>query len=178
MKFYVSSKIKNTFLGSMLIAVSSILPLHSSESAKKNLNDWITTCPYIGLVANEVHYGPITLSNFDMDDNGRLILVKPGEQLHCSVKYSIDASQMDSWHMHHVIVGIQGGENSQCCITHSLGVWDKKGKANFELNAPAEKGVYEVRFIYEQVLRCSDAVEHWKDDAPSSRTTVGIIIVE
>ena len=177
MNTYIFSKIKNTFLGSTFLAVTCMMPLHSAESAGDKISDWFSSCPYIGLVAEEITYGPITLKDFNMDDKGRLVIAKPGEELQCSVKYYLDSNQMESWNMHHVVVGIKG-EDSQSCITHSLGLWDKKGKTNFNLTAPSKKGVYEVRFDYEKVLTCGDAVSHWKEETPSSKATVGIIIVE
>jgi hypothetical protein len=177
MKTYFLPKIKNTVLSSLFIAVSCMIPLHSAEAPGDKIGDWLSSCPYIGLVAEEISYGPITLKSFNMDDKGRLVIAKPNEELNCCVKYHIDSNQMESWNMYHVVVGIKG-EDSQSCITHSLGLWDKKGKANFTLTAPSKKGVYEVRFDYEKVFTCSDAVSHWKEENPSSKATVGIIIIE
>jgi hypothetical protein len=70
------------------------------------------------------------------------------------------------------------GKNQPTCLTHSLGVWDKRGTAHFVLQAPVEKGVYELRFNYEQAGLCSDAAKVWKHDTPSARATVGVVIVE
>ncbi|MFA6915011.1 MAG: hypothetical protein WC222_01315 [Parachlamydiales bacterium] len=177
MRKHFLSQVKNAVWGSLLLASLCTLPLQAADSPKEKLTEWISSYPWIGLVAKDVSYGPITLRDLNLANKGRLVIVKPGEHIHGTVKYKIDSDRLESWNMYHVILGIKGQE-AQSCITHSVGVWDKKGKANFTLVAPMEKGVYEVRFDLEEAIVCSDAMKEWRDDNPSSRATVGVIIVE
>lgn len=171
------STLKNAVLASIFLAVFSTNPLQAADAPKDKISEWITSCPYIGLVAKEVAYGPITLKNFNLEKKGRIVIAKPGETLDGTVRYEIDSDKLEDWNLHHIIVGI-AGEDAQSCITHTVGVWDSKGKAKFNLVAPAKKGVYEVRFDYQNAILCSDAINAWKKDSPSSSATVGIVIVE
>lgn len=180
MKTFFNSTIKNTVVSSLLIAAAVCsLPLHSAETSNtlNKISEWTKACPYIGLVSESVTYGPVTLKKLDMDAQGRLAVVKPGETISCNVHYHVDSDDLEAWRMHHVIVGIKG-THSQSCIVHSLGVWDKKGNANFNLTAPLVSGVYEVRFDYENGYHCDEAIARWIEDAPSSKATMGFIVVE
>lgn len=168
---------KTLVLGFLFTTTVCSLPLHAVDAPKDKINEWLKSCPYIGLASKEVIYGPITLKHFDLEDKGRVVIAQPGEKINGSVKYKVDASKLDSWELHHIILGVSSGKE-QTCITHALGVWDNKGKAHFSLTAPQEKGVHEIRFDYQTGLRCSEAMEHWKQDPPSSRAALGIIIVE
>ncbi len=164
-------------LCSIFFIVLSSQILHAAESPKDKINEWINSTPWIGLVAREVTYGPITLRDLDLDKSGRLVFAEPGEEIEAVVKYKVNADTLDSWKLHHITVGIKGQDNSTC-ITHSLGIWNKRGKASFIIKAPEEKGMYEVRFDYQEALLCSDATKAWQEDSPSAKATVGIIIVE
>ena len=165
------------FLGVLFLTTACALPLNAVDSPKDKINKWINECPYIGLVAKEVTYGPITLKHFDLEDKGRVVIAQPGETVSGSVNYKVDASELESLHLHHIILGIKKSDD-QTCLTHALGVWDSKGKATFSLAAPSERGAYEIRFDYQTGLKCEDALKHWNEDPPSSKATVGIIIVE
>lgn len=170
-------KIKTAVLGSLFVTTAYSLPLYAAESPKEKINEWINECPYIGLVAKEVTYGPISLKNFDLEDKGRVVIAQPGEVIKGTVHYKVKADQLESWHLHHIILGIKG-QGGQECITHALGAWDTHGKASFSLTAPLEKGIYEIRFDYQTSVTCNDACELWREDPPSSNATVGIIIIE
>lgn len=169
--------LKSAIFSSIFLATFCTTSLHSAESPKDRINEWITSCPYIGLVAKEVTYGPITLKHLDLEDNGRMVIAEPGEKISGTVRYRVNSDQLDSWHLQHILIGIKGQDNPTC-ITHSMGAWDKKGKSHFTLQAPLEKGVYEIRFDYHNALLCKDAAEAWSADSPSAKATVGIIIVE
>lgn len=176
MKERIFQKVKTAVLGSLFMTTACV-SLYAAEAPKDEINEWINACPHIGLVAKEVTYGPITLKKLNLDGKGRVVIAQPGETIHGTVQYTVDADQLESLHLHHIIIGIKG-QNAQNCIMHALGVWDAKGKANFNLTAPTAKGVYEVRFDHQTAVTCKTAVEHWREDPPSSKATVGIIIIE
>lgn len=175
MRKQLSQRIQTGFACVLFLAGS--LPLHAVDSPKSKVCHWISECPYIGLVSNKVAYGPITLKRFDLAHKGRVVIAKPGEKIHGTVDYKVDASELDSLHLHHVVLGIKR-ENDQICLVHSLGIWDKKGKTHFSIVAPHERGVYEVRFDYQTSSTCDEAIKNWNEAPPSSGATVGIIIVE
>lgn len=173
MKNKLSLQLKYAILSSILFTSLFV----SQISATETIHDWIQSYPWIGLVAEEVPYGPITIEDVNLGGDGRLVFAKPGEKIEGRLKYKINADQLSSWHLHHIIVGLKNQE-AQSCITHTLGLGDKNGKANFTIDAPTEKGVYELRFDYQDALLCEDAKKAWHDDQPSSRATIGIVIVK
>lgn len=172
----------NLFLG--LVAAAALLtqaPLHAGNVAqvKKEFNDYFKEFPWIGLIANKISYGPITISDVNIDDADKLAIVEPGETLHGSLRYKVHSKYLDSLHRYHLVIGIKG-LGAQECVTHSYGIWDSKGKGRFSLKAPLEPGVYEVRFLFTEALTCDKAQEAWNSgaDLPTSAATIGVIIVE
>ncbi|MBA2726705.1 MAG: hypothetical protein H0U49_00830 [Parachlamydiaceae bacterium] len=177
MKTFSFSKLQNLILSTALLTCSLCAPLTAADSLGTKVNDIISTCPWVGLIAKEVTSGPVTISKLNIDDEGRMVFCKPNEKIEGTLRYKIDSSKLDSWDLHHIVVGLRKDE-AQSCITHSLGVWDKKGKASFSFVAPSEKGIYEVCFGYYEVALCSDAVREWKNNPPSHSSTIGVLIVE
>lgn len=153
--------------------------VHCNQCVEKSIDHYVQSYPYLGLVMNEVQYGPITIKDVRLNDHDRVAKVAPGETVQGKLKYKIDSKGLETLHLHHIIVGLKN-VGAQDCIAHSFGVWDSKGKATFELKAPEEKGVYEVRFCYAEALSCHDARETWTqdNDQPSSHATMGVLIVE
>ena len=147
--------------------------------AKKPLSEYMKECPWIGLVANQIKLGPITISNVSIHDGDKLAFVQPGETLNGMLKYKVDAKHLDSLHLYHLIIGVKN-HGAQDCVTHSLGIKNSKGQGRFTLKAPEKPGVYEVRFLLSEGLTCARAREVWNsgEDKPSSAATIGIIIVE
>jgi hypothetical protein len=176
MKEIIFQNVKKVVLSSLFIT-AAFASVYAVETPQDKIDQWINECPYIGLVAKEVTYGPITLKDFKMEDEGRVVIAQPGEFINSSVEYKVAKEHLKSLHLHHIIVGIKG-QNSQNCITHALAVWDTHGKAHFCFAAPTEKGIYEVRFDYQTALTCKEAYKLWRADPPSSKATVGIVIVE
>ncbi len=160
-----------------LFASMAIQPLNAADSIGDKVNSLISSCPWVGLVAPEVTYGPITVRKLKIEKAGRLAFTQPGAKVKGSLKYKIDASKLDSWDLHHIVVGLRNVD-SQNCIVHSLGVWNKKGKASFTIQAPEEKGIYEVCFAYYPAVFCEEAVKEWKANPPAHNATIGIIVVE
>lgn len=170
-------KTKLIVLSSLFIAAFSYLPLQAGDSHDDKITEWISSCPYIGLVADQITYGPITLRDLDLEEKGRIIFVKPDEKINGTVKYRLDSDEMEAFHRHHIIVGLKG-QPAECCLTHAYGLTDKKGKSKFSFIAPSARGVYEVCFDYQKVPSCDEAKDRWIAYPPSSNATVGIVIVE
>ena len=177
MTIFYFKKLQNLILSVMLLSGTFCAPLAASESPGDEINELILSCPWIGLIAGEVTYGPITISELNIDDAGRLVFCKPGEKIEGTLKYKIDSSQLDSWSIHHIVIGLRG-QDAQSCLTHSLGVWDAEGKDSFSLEAPTEKGIYEICFGYYKTAFCSGAMKEWNDNPPDHSATVGILVVK
>lgn len=135
------------------------------------------SCPWIGLIAKEVSYGPVTISKVNIEKSGKLVFCEPGETISGTVHYKVDAAKFESWNLHHIIVGLRD-QDAQNCILHSLGVCDDKGRASFSFVAPQEKGIYELCFDYHRAMFCSKAIEEWHAHSPSQKATIGIVVVE
>lgn len=139
----------------------------------------LTNFPWLGLLMDEVAYGPITVSNVRFNNGSRLAVVKPGEEVHGSLRYRVDSTNQSMFHRYHLAIGFKG-VGAQDCVTHTYGIWDSKGKGDFTLNAPLQPGVYQVRIFYQEAPTCEEARSVWNDSIgePSSCATIGAIIVE
>lgn len=169
---------------SALFVFASPLTAGQTQSVKtvpvvKPVAEYLPTFPWIGLIMNEVTYGPITVSNVHINHGDKLAVVKPGEVLHGSLRYRVNSSNQHLFHRYHLVVGIKN-LGAQDCVTHTYGVWDSSGKGTFTLKAPLEPGVYEVRFLYQEAPTCEEARSVWNADMgePSSYATIGVIVVE
>ena len=150
-----------------------------TTEAKRPISEYLQECPWLGLVTNEITYGPITVSNVNIHDGQKLAFAVPGETLKGALNYKVDSEYLDSLHLYHLVIGIKG-EGAQDCITHNLGLWNSRGHGHFTLKAPEKPGLYEVRFFFTEALTCSGARDTWNsgDDKPSAAATIGIIVVE
>lgn len=166
-----------------ILAISASFFLSAVPSgiveAKSSISDYLQECPWIGLIADEITYGPITISKVSIHDGDKLAFVSPGATLNGKLKYKVDSKDLDSLHLYHLVVGIKN-EGAQDCITHSLGLWSSKGRGEFTLIAPESPGVYEVRFLFTEALTCGNARDVWDSgvETPSAAATIGVIIVK
>lgn len=157
------------------VPVSAVI----TSGAKHNFNKYLDDMPWLGLIANEVTFGPITISRVSIHEGDKLVLAAPGEILHGSLNYQIKSDSLDMMQRYHLIIGIKGKE-AQECIAHSMGLWDSKGHAHFKLTTPMEAGIYEVRFLFVDDFKCSTAKNEWNSGqkTPNSHATIGVIIIE
>jgi hypothetical protein len=172
----INMKKLQLFVGTLLVSSAlTFNPLQAGISDK--ISDYFKDFPGIGLVSDEITYGPVTVSHIHINHADKLAIASPGEQLHGSLKYKIDSTQ-SNLDLHHLIIGIKG-IGPQDCVMHSLDIFNSKGKGTFTLTAPSEPGVYEVRILYNEGLICSDAWKDWNNGSkrPSHNATVGIIVV-
>ena len=146
---------------------------------KTKVSDYFQEFPWIGLISNEITYGPIAVSNVTLNNQQKLAFVRPNEKINGTLNYRIDASRLDSMHLYHLVVGLYS-VGAQDCITHSFGIWNSSGKGNFTMTAPSKPGVYQVRFSYFEGLSCQAARNAWnaRNGDPSSAATIAAIIVQ
>jgi hypothetical protein len=162
-----------------LLAITTPLAAGVTSEAKKKLNDYFQEFPWIGLVADKLNYGPITIRDVNIHDGDKLALVAPGEKLNGTLKYKINSKHLEALHRYHLVIGIKE-EGAQDCVTHNLGLWSSKGTGKFTLKAPKKAGVYQVRILFTEGLTCEGAREAWNTEKgqPSAAATIGVIIVE
>lgn len=134
--------------------------------------------PWLGLIMDEINYGPLSIWGVQLNQGNQIAIVKPGDVVQGKLSYRVDASQQEAFHRHHLVVGLHK-IGAQDCVTHTWGLWDGSGKGNFSLKAPLEPGLYEVRFVYHEAPTCEEARSVWNNEIgePSSFATIGAIIV-
>ncbi len=166
-----------TYLLGVATCAFALLSQPVSASHSK-LDDYFQECPWLGLVAEEITYGPITISKVDLEDGSRFVIADPGESLHGKLKYKINTKDIDSLRFYHLVIGLNE-QGAHDCVTHSLGVSNSKGRGKFHLVAPEKPGIYEVRVAFIKAMTCGEAREEWNSgrQAPSSSATIGVIIV-
>lgn len=162
-----------------LLFLTNPLFADSSEAKKKPWSEYLEDCPWLGLIADQITLGPIKISDVSIHDGNKLACVSPGETIKGKLKYEVNSTDLESFHLYHLTVGIKN-EGAQDCITHNLGMWNSKGRGHFTLKAPEKRGVYEVRFLLTEGLTCANARDAWNSnkEKPTSAATIGIIIVE
>lgn len=181
MKLFTSSKWKSLLTMAAFAVVALSVPLFAgvTSEAKEKWNDYFQEFPWMGLIADKINYGPITISDVNIHDGDKLAVVAPGETLKGTLRYRVNSKDLEALHRYHLVIGIKG-QGAQDCVTHNLGMWDSKGRGKFTLKAPQKAGLYEVRFLFTEGLTCEGAREAWNSGQcqPSAAATIGVIIVE
>lgn len=151
----------------------------SPSNIKKELSKYFEKAPWLGLIADEVTYGPIKISHVHIHDGDKFVIADPGEVFHGSLKYHIKTDDLEFFHKYHLIIGLKE-YGAQECVTHSRALWNSKGKAHFKLTAPQKPGIYQVRFLFVEDAHCSSAKNLWNSgiSAPGAHATIGVLIVE
>ncbi|MBA3816452.1 MAG: hypothetical protein H0X29_08030 [Parachlamydiaceae bacterium] len=167
------------FAAAFLALSASPLLASITDNAKSDLNSYFEKAPWLGLITDEITYGPVKISHVHLHDGDKVVFAAPGDELHGSLKYRIKSDDLATFHLNHLVIGIKG-EGPQDCLTHNVGVWDSHGKTRFKLKAPEKAGIYEVRFLLTEGLTCSNARDTWEfgEKVPGSNATIGVIIVE
>lgn len=153
----------------------ALLALTQTAFVQADDNSSLNDLPYAGLIMNKVDLDGIEVSNFEFENDSRIVHVKPGETFSCSMDYEIDADDLKTLHLNHLVIGLSN-DGPQDCILHSFGIMDDSGTITAELQAPEERGAYEVRLSRSRTLTCDSAKkEWWKKNA--ANTVIGYVIV-
>ena len=164
------------FLGILTTLIINF-PVYSS-SIKEMIEEYVEDIPGIGLISDSINFNGITIRDFRFDNDKKYIFVKPEEEFSTHFKYAIDASQLETLHLHHFIIGLYK-DGPQKCVLHTLGLINAEGDADIVLKAPEKEGVYQVRFCHSEGLTYDEARKAWEDgEGASSKTIVGIVVVK
>ena len=107
-------------------------------------------------------------------------MVRPGERIKGIVQCQVDRDQCSALSLYRIVVGIQG-KGPQITIGNELGMTAGESLEQFDLIAPAEPGIYQVRFKLVEALFEQTAFEKWLDEnghEPDATTTIGVIVVK
>jgi hypothetical protein len=123
-----------------------------------------------------VNYKHVMLTNFNMDQQGNKIKVKPGTIVKATLNYSYHCPRCAQDTNSQIIIGL-AKRSAQACIYN--GGSQAQGAADFSLKVPAKPGKYDVRFRGVQAADCDEALKAgWHaDHSPAKETTIGTIIV-
>ncbi len=161
---------------------------HADSLSAKSIGDYIDDIPGIGLIADKVNFDGITLKNLYFVRNvqgdtkdiiaDKYVITKPGNQFLVSVDYELDGKVLDNLELHHFIYGLHP-KGPQNCFLHSLGITDSKGTAEFVLEVPEEKGVYQLRFCHATGYAVfeTNKEEWWRSNSANAKTIMGIVVV-
>ena len=166
-----------------VMSCTATLPLTAG-----NIGDFISDVPGIGLVADEVSFDGITLRNLafvsDKGDDAetikdKYVITHPGAQHYVRAEYELDSEVLDNLKLHHFIYGLHN-DGPQGCLLHTLGLTDGKGELEFSIQAPEEKGVYQLRFCHATGTGLFESVKEqwWRADKATSQTIMGIVVVK
>lgn len=134
--------------------------------------------------------GGVKLANFDIDGQGSVATARAGEILSVVTDYFYAQPNVADGIINQIIVGYDG-IGAQACIFHALrkgglyyDMYDGRhvtsGTAHFELTAPEEPGIYEIRFRYAMDYTPEAAIAKWwhVGGPPRKEATIAILIVE
>ena len=167
-------KLIKNFLGAAICMACLSAPLLGVECIDKYAKD----IPGIGLISDSIEFDGITISQFRFNNDKKYIFVEPGQAFTAYMHYAIDASQLETLHRHHLIIGLHE-DGPQECILHSYGIMNSEGDVDVNMKAPKKEGTYQVRFCHSVGLSDDDAkTAWWKGEGPSAKTIVGIVVVK
>jgi len=145
----------------------------------EDLQKYFDHYPWKGVIQDRTTSGAATLENLKLNHHERAVVVKPGERVDCSVICHLDRTDCSSLSIYRIAVGIKG-EGAQTTICNYLGLLAGDSVEKFTLIAPADHGVYEVRFRPAEGLTEKEALKAWTDaqgQEPGASTTIGFIVV-
>lgn len=162
----------------------------SSKSLKKgvdelgddfrSIQDYLDNYHWKGLVQERATSGPVTLKHLEMNGHSKAVVAKPGERIEAEIQCNVDPAKTSSFAIYRAVIGING-KGPQAVVGTEAGLTAGKTLEKFDLIAPAEAGVYQVRFRTADAFFESTARDAWKDkngNEPDGTTTIGIIIVK
>lgn len=161
-------KIKNYFFIAITAALGSLVnPLVKATDWSKSTTHNYPYCylqqySWLGLVLDEITYGPITVRDVHLNRGNQLVIVKPGETVDGQLRYRVDSTDQEISHRYHLVVGLSG-VGAQECVTHA-----------WESTIVAEKDILLLQLL--KNLDCmKSALSVMKHQPAKKHTTHGII---
>ena len=143
------------------------------------IQSYLDNYQWKGLLEHEATSEYATLRDLKLNHRGRAIVVSPGERIHGKVHVTLDANQCSPLSLYRIAIGFSG-KGAQTTIYNSLGAC-KDHAERFDLIAPQEPGIYQIRFRLSNALFESSALDEWVNkngDEPDAKSTIGIVVVK
>ncbi len=142
--------------------------------------DYLDSYNWKHLLEKKPYSNAITITEIKFNGHPCGVVVKPGEKIEGKLRFELDRKECRDMRYHRIILGFKD-LGAQTSIGAGLGFFaHKDGKEKFELTAPKEPGLYQVRFRHVQAFSEDDALAKWVDSKkrqPYSRTTLGFVLV-
>jgi len=102
----------------------------------------------------------ITISAVSVNGGGNVARVAAGATFSLQANYSLKQAGGCPNCIDQIIVGV-APDDPQTCLYDAVPSGTKTGTTTVNMTAPANPGVYTLRFHYGQAANCSDAVANW-----------------
>jgi hypothetical protein len=118
----------------------------------------------------------VTIANLNLNGQGNVIVVRPGERIYSIVNLSYNPDVIDDHELNQLIIGYKD-IGAKKCIFSEMG-YRCAGQMiqDFWLEAPLTPGVYDVQGFLEQGSSRKEAMQQW-DNRDHYKVTVGRVIV-
>ncbi len=143
------------------------------------LQDYLNHYSWKGIVQDEASSGAATLKHMQLNGHSRVVAVRPGERIYGQVLCQLNSKECSPLGVYRVVLGF-AGIGGQTTIGNELGATAGESLEKFDLIAPKEPGIYQIRFRLVRDVFASGALQAWVDEAgnePSAAQTVGIVVV-
>lgn len=119
--------------------------------------------------------GPLAIANLNLNHQGNVIAVEPGEKVFGMLNFHYDAESLEPESLNQIVIGFSE-VGPQKCIFNELGYRCSEGIASFFLKVPESPGIYEIQCRFDQAYSPKDAMIHWQEQE-SDVMTIGKVIV-
>ena len=127
-------------------------------------------------VPSVAYSGPLALANLNLNHQGSVIAVQPGEKVFGMLNFQYDSHNVDPESLNQIVIGFSK-MGPQKCIFNELGYRCNEGIASFFLQVPENPGIYEIQCRFDQAFSSKEAMIHWAEEDSDNMMTIGKIIV-
>lgn len=144
------------------------------------IQNYLENYHWKGMIQDEAVSGAVTLKHLQLNGHSKAVVVRPGERIEGVVLCNLDREQCSSLSLYRVVLGIKG-KGAQTTIGNQFGIVAGESLEQFVLIAPAEPGLYQIRFRLAEGLLKGTALNAWVDEngnEPDGTTTIGVVLVK
>lgn len=144
------------------------------------IQDYLNHHTWGGIVSDPATSDVATLSDAKLNGHSHAVAVHPGDKISGTVKAVLNKDQCSSLAFYRVVLGFQG-QGGQTTVCNYFGAVAGESQESFTLTAPAEPGLYQIRFRVVKAFTEAEALNNWVDadnNEPDASTTIGIVYVK
>jgi len=154
--------------------------INSLESDIHAIQDKIRDYHWEKWLPSHASYGSATLSDLKLGEtHAPVILTAPGQQIEGEVVCSLNREQCSPLKMYRVVLGIKN-RGGQITVFNHFGLHAGKEVEHFTIEAPNERGIYQVGFKVVETIWTDTALKSWEEDTENDGGTpaiIGLIVV-